>query len=270
MGNQPISPAKNRGTKQCVWFKTWFGIRNVNLLWVKLTSYQARYLLTFASFQLFGLVWSMHLQCQGFSDVFSAGDGLWPRHGPPNPQGSVENLMVNHLSWWWASLPILTDLAPRYANAEKIMFEESTYTSFSPSQIEGHFPPLDLALPSFKLKKKQIEEGRFSRFPLTSWDEALLNFYLTIIIHNKRKHQNSMIMATWYILNIPKQSPLAPVPAVWANTSVSRATTSHDAPWRGCARSATRCPNETPSGDNWIPYYKYNIILLVIVGLPYL
>lgn len=49
------------------------------------------------------------------------------------------------------------------------MFEESTYTSFSPSQIEGHFPPLDLALPNFELKKnKQIGEGKFSRFPWTS------------------------------------------------------------------------------------------------------
>ena len=167
VGNQPISPAKKkRGSTKKV-CKTWLGIRNVNLLWVKLTSYQTRYLLTFASFQLFELVWSMHLQCQGFSDVFSAGDGLWPRQIPPNPQGSMENLMVNHLSWWWASLPILTDLPPRYANAEKIMVEESTYTLFSPSQIEGHFPPVDLGILPYPPSnwKKKTNRGR-QVFPL--------------------------------------------------------------------------------------------------------
>lgn len=72
-----------------------------------------------------------------------------------------------HLSWWWASLPILTDLPPRYANAEKIMVEESTYTLFSPSQIEGHFPPVDLGILPYPPSnwKKKTNRGR-QVFPL--------------------------------------------------------------------------------------------------------
>ncbi len=87
------------------------------------------------------LVWSMHLQCQGFSDVFSAGDGLWPRH----PQ--IHRLLWK-ISWWIISRLVGFPADPhkpgtRYANAtESCLKNPPTRTSLTfPGR--AHFPPVD-------------------------------------------------------------------------------------------------------------------------------